>query len=239
MPYMEDREGAPRLRLDGRDFAGLEKGWSSSHRIDVRRQRKRLAEQGPVALWLPTSVEEALPVLNEFFDVHDQKWLDQGFPGMFQDPANRAHYQALVRRLWGRGLLFSTVKCGDTHVSYAMAFFSGGWIQWYRPSYRSQFHNYSPSKIHIALLLEEACRQQWQGFDFLLGEEPYKKAWANDQTEVVGIHAGFSKWSPAYFWFSKGKPFVRVKLAAAHIRMRARIQKLRLKLKGDTPKGDS
>lgn len=231
MPWMEERETAPRLRLDGRTFAEVEKDWSSSHRIDVRRQRKRLAEKGPIRLWFPASVEQAEPVLNEFFDVHDQKWLEQGFPGMFQDPTQRDHFRALLRRLWGRGIFFSTLRCGDTHVSYAMAFFSGKWIQLYRPSYRSEFHNFSPSKIHTALLLEEACAQQWQGFDFLLGEETYKKAWANDNMEVVSIHAGFSRWSPAYFWFSTGKPYFRARFAATHIRARARIQKLRQALK--------
>ncbi|HEY2842785.1 MAG TPA: hypothetical protein VGJ09_04010, partial [Bryobacteraceae bacterium] len=86
MPFVEDREVGPRLRLDGADFATAEKRWSSSHRIDVRRQRKRLAEKGPVSLWLPSSLAEAEPVLSDFFRVHDEKWLAQGFPGMFQRP---------------------------------------------------------------------------------------------------------------------------------------------------------
>ena len=231
MPFVEDREIAPRLRLDGRDFVAAEKLWSSSHRVDVRRQRKRLAEKGPVSLWVPSSLAEAEPVLEEFFQVHDEKWLAQGFPGRFQQPEQQKHFRSIFKHLWGRGLFFSTVRCGDLNVSYGVAFFAGGWIQWFRPSYRSEFHNFSPSKIHIALLVEEACKMQWQGIDFLLGEEPYKKAWSNETMEVVGLHAGFSEWAPSYFWFSRGKPYVKQKLAVKYMRARAWVQKQKLKAK--------
>lgn len=224
MPYTEERESAPRLRLNGADFAAIEGAWPSKHRGDVRRQRKRLGEQGPVSIWQPSSIEEAEPVLTEFFRIHDEKWLAQGFPGMFQDPAQRRHYQAILRRLWGRGAHFSTLRCGSVDVSYHMGFFSGGWIQWYRPTYRPEFGNYSPSKIHIAMLIEQACRGGWSGFDFLLGAEGYKVLWCNEETEVVNIHAGFHRNAPAYFWFSRGKPYVRSKLQLKYLRARARIQ---------------
>jgi CelD/BcsL family acetyltransferase involved in cellulose biosynthesis len=228
MPFVEDREVAPRLRLDGRDFAGAEKLWSSSHRVDVRRQRKRLAEKGPVSLWQPATLAEAEPVLLDFFKVHDEKWLAEGFPGMFQRPEQRQHFQAIFRHLFGKGLLFSTVRCGDVDVSYGVAFFAGDWVQWYRPSYRSEFHKFSPSKIHIALLIEEACRLGWQGVDFLLGEEPYKKVWSNDKMEVVSVYAGYSEWAPSYFWFSRGKPYVKQRLAVSYMRAQAWFQKRKL-----------
>jgi CelD/BcsL family acetyltransferase involved in cellulose biosynthesis len=233
MPFVEDREVAPRLRLNGGDFATVEKLWSSSHRIDVRRQRKRLAEKGPVSLWRPSTLAEAEPVLSEFFRVHDEKWLAEGFPGMFQLPEQQRHFRAILHHLWGRGLFFSTVRCGDIDVSYGVGFFAGGWVQWYRPSYRSEFHNFSPSKIHIALIVEEACRLKWEGVDFLLGEEPYKKVWRNETMEVVSIHAGFSEWEPAYFWFSRGKPYVKQRLAVPYMRAQAWLQKRKLNRSND------
>jgi CelD/BcsL family acetyltransferase involved in cellulose biosynthesis len=226
MPYFEQSEVAPRLRLEGRDFETLEKAWKSSHRIDVRRQRKRLAEQqGSMELWEPSSIEEGIPVLREFFKVHDEKWLAQGYPGRFQDPKQQELFLAIWRRLFGKGVHFSTVRCGTLDVSYGFGFSSGGWLEWFRPTYRSEFHNLSPSKIHIALLLEKGCREGWQGMDFLLGEEPYKLAWANEQMTSVSVQAGFSELSPTYFWFSKGKPYVRKKLASDYMKLQAAIQK--------------
>ncbi len=227
MPWVEERETAPRLRFDGLDFPAVEQIWPASHRKDVRRQRKRLAEKGPVSLWQPETIAEAEPVLAEFFRVHDGKWLAQGFPGLFQDPQQRRLFQAMLRRLWGNGVHFSTLRCGSTDISYHFGFFSGGWIQWYRPSYRPEFGGFSPSKIHIAMLIEQGCSQQWKGFDFLLGAEAYKNLWCNEEVEVVNIHAGFHNWSPAYFWFSRGKPFVRQRLQLTYFKTKAWFQKHR------------
>ncbi len=227
MPFVEERESGPRLRLNGADFPVVEASWSANHRYDVRRKRKRLASRGPVTLWQPSSIEEARPVLDDFFRVHDQKWLAQGFPGMFQDPANRRFFQSILTRMWDRGAHFSTVRGGPVDVSYHFGFLSGGWIQWYRPSYRPEYAAYSPSKVHVAMLIEEACRNRWNGFDFLLGAEDYKASWCNEEFEVVNIYAGFHPWSPAYFWFSRGKPFVRSKLQLTYLRARTWMQRIR------------
>lgn len=225
MPWVEDEEQAPVLRLDSHEFSVVEQTWPASHRKDVRRQRKRLAETGPVSVWQPASIAEAEPVLEEFFRVHDEKWLSQGFPGMFQDPKQRSYFKAILHRLWGRGMHFSTLRCGSTDVSYHFGFSSGGWIQWYRPSYRKEFSGYSPSKIHIAMLIEQVCESQGKGFDFLLGAEAYKNLWCNDERSIVNIHAGFHQWAPAYFWFTRGKPYVRQRLQLSYFRAKAWLQK--------------
>lgn len=227
LTFTQEREPAPRLRLDGADFATAEKIWRQSHRTDVRRQRKRLAAEGPVSLWQPETLAEAESVLEEFFRVYDEKWLSQGYPGRFQDAAQRLHYHSILRRMWGRGVHFSTIRCGEAHISYHFGFFANGWIQWYRPTYRPQFHGFSPGKIHIAMVVEEACRLRWKGIDFLLGADTYKDAWKNDQVEVVNIIAGFRSWSPSYFWFTEGKPFLRDRLQRQYLGARAWLQERR------------
>jgi CelD/BcsL family acetyltransferase involved in cellulose biosynthesis len=230
MPWKEMSEDCPRFRLDGRNFDAVEKSWTLKHRTDVRRRRKRLAEQGAVSLWTPSSVEEAEPVLTEFFAVHDAKWLAQGYPGMFHEARQQTFYRSALRRLLGRGLLhFSTVRCGDTHISYHFGFLAGGWLQWYRPTYRAEFGIYSPSKIHIAMIIEEACRSGWKGVDFLLGDEPYKFLWTNDLATVVTFHAGFHRWAPSYFWFAEGKPWAKKHLSRAYFDAKTWLQKRRTK----------
>ena len=226
MPVMEEKETAARLRLEGMEISAIQQKWSASHRKDVRRQFKRLSELGPVSVWQPVSLAEAGPVLEEFFRVHDEKWLSQGFPGMFGDATQRRHYRAILQELWSRGVHFSTLRCGSIDVSYHFGFFSGGWLQWYRPTYRHEFGSYSPGKIHIAMLIDEGCRSKWKGFDFLLGAEAYKNLWCNEEIEVTSIHAGFYSWAPSFFWFSRGKPFVRRRFQLTYLRARAWRQKL-------------
>ncbi len=225
MRLSERFQAAPRLDLTGRSFAEVEATWAPSHRTDVRRQKKRLAAKGHISLWEPPDLAAARALLEEFFVVHDEKWLSQGQPGRFQDARQRVHFRAIVDRLWGRGLHFSTLRCGDINVSFGLGFFSDGWVQWYRPTYRKEYQNLSPGKVHIALLVEEACRRGWCGLDFLQGAEPYKLAWSNQEMRTVDYYGSFRGWSPSYQWFTRGKPYVRDRLGPLYARTRARFQK--------------
>jgi CelD/BcsL family acetyltransferase involved in cellulose biosynthesis len=217
---------APRLNIRGRTYAEIEASWSKSHRGDVRRQRKRLGEKGPVTLVQPQSLDEALKLLHEFFDVHDEKWLSQGQPGRFRDPKERQHFEAILRSMWQRGAMITALRCAEVNVSFAFGFFSDGWVQWYRPTYRTEYENFSPGKIHIALMLELACQNGWKGIDFLLGTEGYKYQWSDERLEVFDIYSCCRSWSFAYFWFTRGKPFVRERLRPWIASMQAKVQKL-------------
>jgi CelD/BcsL family acetyltransferase involved in cellulose biosynthesis len=220
----EQIQTAPRLSIDGRTYSQIEATWSPSHRTDVRRQRKRLTALGLLSLWRPQTLEEAQEFLEEIFIVHDEKWLSQGQPARFRDPAERRHYTAIVHRMWGRGLHLSALRCGETNVSYGLGFISDNWLQWYRPTYKIAYHNLSPGKVHIAMLLEEACQNQWNGFDFLTGAEAYKLQWSNEVMRVTDYYASFSDALPAFQWFTRGKPYVRDQVGPMIARVRAKIQ---------------
>jgi CelD/BcsL family acetyltransferase involved in cellulose biosynthesis len=225
MQLFEQCQVAPRLDFLGRSYPEIEAGWAPSHRTDVRRQKKRLAAKGALSFWEPADLEAARALLEEFFVVHDEKWLSQGQPGRFQDPRQRAHFRAIVDRLWGRGLHFSTLRCGDVNVSFGFGFLSDGWVQWYRPTYRTDYQNLSPGKVHIALLVEEACRRGWKGVDFLQGAEGYKLQWSNQEMRTVDYFATFRPWSPAYQWFTRVKPYLRERVGPFFAQTKARLQK--------------
>lgn len=232
MPVTEEYRIAPRLEILGRSYPEIEATWSPSHRTDVRRQRKRLNAKGTLSLWQPTDLPTARELLEEFFVVHDEKWLSQGQPGRFQDVRQRRHFCAIVDRLMGRGLHFSALRCGDVNVSFGLGFFSDGWVQWYRPTYRREYQNLSPGKVHIALLLEEACRQGWRGIDFLQGNEGYKLQWSNARVRTVDYYSSGYAWSPAYLWFTRGKPYVRQRIGPLYMRSKAWLQATCVGLRG-------
>jgi CelD/BcsL family acetyltransferase involved in cellulose biosynthesis len=221
----EHVQTAPRLSIGGRTYSQIESTWSPSHRTDVRRQRKRLTALGQLSLWRPQKLEEAQAFLEELFIVHDEKWLSQGQPGRFRDPAERRHFAAIVNRMWGRGLHLSALRCGETNLSYGLGFFSDNWLQWYRPTYKTAYHNLSPGKVHISMLIEEACQNQWRGFDFLGGAEAYKLQWTNEVMRIMDYYASFSAALPAFQWFARGKPYVRDQIGPMYAKVRAVLQK--------------
>lgn len=226
MRLVEEYRVAPRLDIGGRAYSEVEATWAASHRTDVRRQKKRLAASGALSLWAPDTLTEARAALQEFFAVHDEKWLSQGQPGRFQDVRQRVHFSAIVDRLWRRGLHFSILRCGSVNVSFGIGLLSDGWVQWYRPAYRRDYQNLSPGKVHIALLVEEACQRGWKGIDFLQGAEAYKLQWSNQQVRTVDYYGTFRPWSLQYRWFTQAKPYVRDRVGPLYARTRMRLQKL-------------
>jgi CelD/BcsL family acetyltransferase involved in cellulose biosynthesis len=239
MHWVKHTENASRLNINGRSYEQIEAGWSKSHRGDVRRQRKRLAEKGPLTLVQPDTLDEAIPLLHEFFDVHDEKWLSQGQPGRFRDPSERRHFETILRTMFKRGAMLTALRCGDVNVSFAFGFFSDGWVQWYRPSYRTEYEKSSPGKIHVAMMLEEACRQGWKGIDFLTGAEGYKAQWSDEVLPVHDYYSSCRSWSPGYLWFTRGKPFVRERVGPWIAQMQARLQKSAQKPKAAEPPAES
>jgi len=225
MPTLEIEDIAPRLPIAQRSMAAIEKEWSASHRGDVRRQRRRLEATGPLHLWEPPSISEGLLALEEFFDVHDAKWLQQGYPGRFDDPRNRAHFRAAFTRMFGKGAHFSILRVGEDNVSYIFGFFAGGWLQVYRPTFKLEFSNLSPSKVHLGLLLERGCEANWHGIDFLLGAEPYKLQWCGaEQVVVKELYAGASSHSPAFLWYGSLRPWLHGRYAGKLLRAKARLK---------------
>lgn len=216
---------APRLAIRGRTFAEVERDWAPNHRTDVRRQRKRLAARGELNLWEPDNPSSARELLEEFFVVHDEKWLSQGQPGRFQDSRQRQHFIEVVDRLLGRGLHFSALRCGKVNVSFGIGFFSNGWIQWYRPTYRPEYQKFSPGKVHMAMLLERACECGLAGIDFLQGVEAYKLQWANETVRTVDYFSTLTRLSPNYFWFTRGKPYLKKRIGLLFMRAIGSIQK--------------
>ena len=234
MQHFEEHEVAPRLRIEGRSYAELEASWSKSLRTDVRRQTKRLEALGNLELHEPSTREEALATLEEFFEVHDEKWRSQGFPGLFETEAQRRLYREIVGGTWGGQLYFTTLRLDGRNISFGIAFRAGGWVQWYRPSYRAELENYSPGKVHVAMVIRDAVEAGMTGMDFLLGGEKYKYQWTNEEGRVASICAARSPWAPKYAWFATIKPFMRNRLAARLAWLLGKVSRVRARFAPST-----
>jgi CelD/BcsL family acetyltransferase involved in cellulose biosynthesis len=225
MAYAMTTDIAPRIRIGGRSYAQLEGTWSARHRREVRYKRRRLETLGDVRLWQPRTLEEALEAMQDFFAIHDEKWLSQGHPARFHDASSRRYFLAVARHLWNRGLHLSALRCGTANVYYSVSFISGGWVLLYKPASRIEYHKYSPGTVFISLLLEHACRSAWEGIDFLLGTEEFKSHWSNEALPVVSLCAASRARSLAFQWFTRGRPYLLEHVQPAMARVKARLQR--------------
>lgn len=221
LPYVEMKSNCAWLPIEENN-ASMEKKWSRKHQSDLRRRERKLTqEHGPVELYVISSSLEAKNHLPLFFEMHNKKWLSQNIPAVFSHLKSQQFIYKLVDYLWSEGIHFSALKCGDRIISYHFGFFANGYLLYYRNAYDINYHQYSPSKLHINCLIKEGIRKGWKGFDFLQGEESYKYCWTRDRIETSTFLVKTKKFSIAYYWLTIGRPFAEKTIGKMYLRFLA------------------
>jgi CelD/BcsL family acetyltransferase involved in cellulose biosynthesis len=158
----------------------------------IRRDAKRLARVGPIAVQHHTAAVGIRPLLPEFFQQHIDRWKATPYPSLFLDPNNRAFYERLVEELCPAGrLVFSVVRAGDHVVALHLGLRSRDEFIWYKPTFKMEFQRYSPGMVLLKSLIEYAQAEGCAAFDFGRGDEPFKGRFASS----VDYNASF-EWIP-------------------------------------------
>ena len=174
IPYLPLREGL--------DYSELEENWSSSHRLDIRRQIRRLNEIGALSLERIESVKEASGILSPFLKTHNLRWQNKDLSIKIYNRMVKKFMLQLINRLWSQGFIhFSVLRLNGKPISYHFGFIYEGVFYWYKPAYVLKYQKYSPGKVHVAKLIGEGLRERWKCFDFLLGDENYKSLWTKEK----------------------------------------------------------
>lgn len=177
---LEWRQGdiCPAFLLDGvKDREDLLKGLKTSLRGDVRRQTRRLAEKGELAIRHYSSYDEARETFECFLRLHSQKW-----PNAYKAPH---FHENLLKNCLSTGIVdFSSLTVGDTPVAWHLGFHYHGRYYYYMPCGNPEFAVCSPVKVHLSYLMGEAAERGDKVFDHLRGEENYKSGWSNSAEYV-------------------------------------------------------
>lgn len=168
-------ESAPYLDLSR--FASYEEllcALPAKSRQDVRRKQRKLDKLGPLTLRVFGEVDtaSALDGLADLLAEHARKW-----PQSYKAPG---FHHRVLRYAQERGVLhFSVLETGGQPASWHLGFLHHRRFYWYFPAFAPEVAEFSPGMVHVALLVERAFRHDAQVFDFLRGEEAYKRRWAN------------------------------------------------------------
>ncbi len=176
------------------------KAWSSNHRGDVGRRLRRLQEKGDLELFVAASREDVLANFNNMFEKHQSKWAAAGVMSEFRDKSKRDLYVELVKSLPFDHIHYSEVRLSGQAISYHFGFLDDGWLLWYKPAYDIDYENYSPGKVHIALLTKNGIEVGMKGIDFLQGDEGYKRLWSNDSVTTTSLLLAPKSAFIQFFW---------------------------------------
>ena len=162
-------------------------GLRRSVRQNLRRCQRRLEEIGA------TYHENKSPDRNDierFINLHQQRWNQDGQPGVFGTEERREFYRDVLERLSLAGLhrLFE-VRIGERTVAAASRFLYGGVMHSFLCGWEKEYAKYAVCKLCVAYSVRRAIEEGFKEYDLSIGDYPHKRdlalGWRTNRNLIV------------------------------------------------------
>ncbi|MBD3615441.1 MAG: GNAT family N-acetyltransferase [Gracilimonas sp.] len=155
---------------------------SSNARYQIRRDIRRVTEDGIFELHTAESLEELKQVFQELVYFHQQRWHNLGQPGIFADKRITEFFEKVTMRLYKQGQVISkTLSAEGQNVAIDLYYKYNNRIYMIQRGFddTSTFNQYGPGNVLLYCFLKEAIEEGIEVYDFLRGDEKYKLRTAN------------------------------------------------------------
>jgi CelD/BcsL family acetyltransferase involved in cellulose biosynthesis len=183
--------GRPGISLDGTWEAFLN-GRPGRFRYNLRSRLKRLQERGTVTFRAVTRPHEVRWAMVALTELHARRWKGQHTSTIFSSSsAARRFYAEAACKYAERDMLDLTlVEVDGCPVAGSLGFVDGDSYYYYLPAFEPELAPLAPSSLLLAHLIERSFERGLRRFDFMLGDEPYKARWANEERQTVNLVVG-------------------------------------------------
>jgi CelD/BcsL family acetyltransferase involved in cellulose biosynthesis len=183
------------VRRAGGDYLA---GRSANTRQQIRRSDRFYQRHGPIELERAASVGSAHVMLDEMAGLHQAAWTARGQPGSFaQSFFRRFHYALIAEAVPREKIALLKISCGDTMIGILYNFVHAGCMLAYQSgfAYRDDDRAAKPGLTSHHAAIRYALAQGVDSYDFLAGEDRYKRSLADQAHRQIWIEAG-PCWSP-------------------------------------------
>jgi len=149
----------------------------------LRRKVRRLSDSGELTFTPAHDRQTESQALAAVIRLKSRRWRETGSRDLFAEPAYLAFYRTLTER-YGHGGMVSlcSLKVGDTIVAAQWGMVLRGRYYWILPGYETgEWLKRSCGQVLLHRMLEWSIDSGLQVFDMTVGDEAYKKDWANEQ----------------------------------------------------------
>lgn len=182
----EHVESSPYADLVG-GVEPFEAGLSKSGRDDIktarRKGRKLSREVGPLTLdWASTDSD----ALHTLFEWKSKQYNETGVPDIFSHDWT----QQLLQNLMSGGSthfagVLNTLHAGDRLAAIHFGLRTGGVLHWWFPTYDPDLSKFSPGRVLLQMLIDEAEPNGVHKIDFGKGMSSYKRRLMSGETLVA------------------------------------------------------
>lgn len=177
---------------------------------DTRRCERRLGEhEGEPAVERVRDSAAAQATLDFIVRFHRRRNAELGRPSVFDDPAAREFYATLIDRCLGDDRLhLSRLRAGERTAAAHLGFRLDRRFQYYLPVFDPELARYSPSRVLLFGLIQQAIADDVRYLDLGRGELDYKLELNPEQLALwtVAIGRRSARGRAAVEWFTRVRP---------------------------------
>lgn len=180
---------SPWVAVEG-DFDAYRRTRDRRFLADLRRRRRRLAEEGVVSLTVSTGADGVAAPLTEFLELEASGWKAQRRTAIAARYSTRSFYEAVAA--WGatRGTLrLIVVRLDGRPLSAVFALEEAGALYLLKGGRDPAAARFSPGVLVLAAAIEHAFVAGLERVELGGGPDRYKLEWADDVRERVIVHA--------------------------------------------------
>lgn len=150
---------------------------SKSLRFDCRRLDKKPFVTGEAKVE-QVATADVPQAVDDFFELHHLRWRRRGQPGAFALKSARRFLAIAAERLAGAGhLRLTSLSSQEQRVGLLFGMHAGQTTYFYQCGFDPAHKALSPGTLLVAAAIREAISEGAAKFDFLRGDEPYKRRW--------------------------------------------------------------
>ena len=186
----------PVIPLAGQTFDTYLATLGSSHRANVRRRTKALAQQFDMRFDRIATHTERCDMLAALVEFHERRYKERGGSSAFMTPAVIAFQDEATRLALDSGQLrMYALRLNEAVAAVMYGFMSGGRFYFYQHGFDDRYQAQSVGLVLMGLTIRAAIEEGAAEFDMLWGVEPYKFLWAREsrtlqRVELFPIHLG-------------------------------------------------
>jgi CelD/BcsL family acetyltransferase involved in cellulose biosynthesis len=149
---------------------------SKSLRYDVKRMDKEVFSTGRACVQEigPDDLNQGLTWL---FEAHRKRWRKRGLPGAFFGKTERFHREWAAQASRNGWLWLSVLMLDAQPIGAIYAMTLGKTCFYYQAGFDPANSSISPGTLLVAHTVRRAIEHGKSQFDFLRGDEPYKRRW--------------------------------------------------------------
>lgn len=160
------------------NFEDYLKGLGSNWRRNMRRWGKKLKQDFKAEFKICNNVETIDDALRTFFDLHQKRWQSRRQAGAFADKTFRDFHHDVAKSFVEKGwLTLCFLTLNDKPVSAVYAFKYAEKMFNYLTGFDPQYSKYRVGHLIFLYLIEHSMNNGIKEFDFMRGDESYKRLW--------------------------------------------------------------